>query len=101
MFYTYTTPAIPCSIEGADFEGLEFVRIAIKGARTQIVREIPVEDIDQETGAFVVGLTQEETAALGAGQITIQARLRYQGGAVEPTNKIIKQMGEILDRTVI
>lgn len=99
--WTYTTPAITCNLEGADLTNVDYVRVAVKGARCQVLKQVPIADIDTETGTLVIGLTQEETAALGKGQVTIQARLHYSNGTVEATNKVIRQMDDVLDKVVI
>ena len=65
------------------------------------MRVVPVADIDTETGETAITLTQEETAALGRGQIAIQARVRYMDGTVQATNKVLKDMSEVLDKVVI
>lgn len=99
--YTYTTPSITCELDGAEWSQVDFVRIAVKGKASEIVRVVPVADIDTETGTAVVTLTQEETAQLGKGQIAIQARIRYADGTVQATNKVLKDMNDVLDKVVI
>ena len=99
--YTYTTPTITCTLAGVDFESVDYVRIAIKGKNSMIVRVVLASDFDAETGTTLIMLTQEETAALGEGQVAIQARVRYMDGTVHPSNKIIKAMSEVLDKVVI
>jgi hypothetical protein len=99
--YTYTTPAITCTLEGVDFTNVDYVRVAVKGARCQVLKQVPIEDIDTEEGILVIGLTQEETAALGKGQVTIQARLHYSNGTVQATDKVIRQMDDVLDKVVL
>ena len=99
--YTYTTPTITCKLNGLEFSQVEFVRIAIKGINKKLIKVVPVEDFDTETGETSISLTQEETAALGAGQVEIQARVKYLDGNVQPTNKIKKTMNEIIDKVVI
>lgn len=99
--YTYTTPTITCTLTGVDFASVDYVRIAIKGKGSSIIRVIPVADIDTEEGTAVVELTQEETAELGAGQVAIQGRIHYADGSVQATNKVLKSMNEVLDKVVI
>lgn len=99
--YTYTTPTITCTLSEVVFTNVDYVRIAIKGKNSSVLREIPIADIDTEDGTCTVELTQEETAAFGAGQVTIQARIHYSDGTVQATNKAIKQMSEVLDKVVI
>lgn len=99
--YTYTTPTITCTLAGVDFESVDYVRIAIDGKNASIIRVIPVANIDTEEGIAVVKLTQEETAALGAGQVAIQARIHYMDESVQATNKVIKSMSEVIDKVVI
>lgn len=99
--YTYTTPTITCTLTGVDFASVDYVRIAINGKNSSIIRVIPVADIDTEEGTAVAELTQEETAALGKGQVAIQARVRYLDGTVQATNKVLKDMYTVLDEVVI
>lgn len=99
--YTYTTPTITCTLTGVDFASVDYVRIAIKGKNSSIIRSIPIADIDTEEGTAVVELTQEETAELGAGQVAIQGRIHYTDGSVQATNKVIKSMSEVIDKVVI
>lgn len=99
--FTYTTPSITCTLKKVDFTHVDYVRVAVKSSNESIVREIPVSDIDTVNGVVVVTLTQQETAALGAGQIGIQARIHYEDGSVQPTNKIFKKMEDALDKVVI
>lgn len=99
--YTYTTPTITCTLTGVDFASVDYVRIAIKGKNSSIIRVIPVADIDTEEGTAVVELTQEETTELGAGQVAIQGRIHYTDGSVQATNKVLKTMSEVLDKVVI
>lgn len=99
--YTYTTPTITCTLAGVDFESVDYVRIAINGKNSSIIRVIPVADIDTEEGTAVVELTQEETAALGAGQVAIQGRIHYADGSVQATNKVLKTLNEVIDKVVI
>ena len=99
--YTYTTPTIPCVLDGVDFSQVDYVRIAVESKKSEIVRVVPVSDIDTETGETSIKLTQEETAALGKGQIAIQARVRYLDGTVQATNKVLRDMNDVLDKVVI
>lgn len=99
--YTYTTPTITCTLEDVDFTNVDYVRIAVKGKSGYVLREIEVADIDTTEGTCTVELTQEETAALGEGQVKIQARIRYTDGTVLPTNKVITSMKDVLDKVVI
>lgn len=99
--FTYTTPTITCTLDGVEFSQVDYVRIALKGKSSEIVRVVPVTDIDTETGETAIELTQEETVALGKGQVAIQARIRYTDGTVQATNKVLKDMNEVLDKVVI
>lgn len=99
--YTYTTPTITCTLSEVTFTNVDYVRIAIKGKSSSVLREIPITDIDTAEGTCAVELTQEETAALGEGQVAIQARIHYSDGTVQATNKVLKQMNEVLDKVVI
>lgn len=99
--YTYTTPTITCTLTGIEFSQLDYVRIAVKGKASEIVRVVPISDIDTETGTAYITLTQEETAAFGKGQVAIQARIHYADGTVQATNKVLRDMDDVLDKVVI
>ena len=99
--YTYTTPTITCTLTGLEFSQVDYVRIAIESKGDSLVRVVPAADIDTETGNTAIELTQEETAALGKGQVAIQARVRYLDGTVQATNKVLKDMYNVLDEVVI
>lgn len=99
--FTYTTPTITCTLDGVEFSQVDFVRIAVKGKASEIVRTVPVADIDAETGETCITLTQEETAAFGKGQVAIQARIHYTDGTVQATNKVLRDMDDVLDKVVI
>jgi hypothetical protein len=98
--YTYTTPTITCTLAGVEFGQVDVVRIAIKG-KCEVLRIVPAADIDAETGELSVKLTQEETASIGCGQISIQARVRYIDGTVQATNKVLSEMCDVIDKVVI
>lgn len=99
--YTYTTPTITCTLEGVEWSQVDYVRIAVESKKFELVRVVPVSDIDTETGETSIVLTQEETASLGKGQVAIQARVRYADGTVQATNKVLRDMNEVLDKVVI
>lgn len=101
--YRYTTPTIRCTLNGIDFSVVQFVRIAIKGNRTLIVRQIPVSEIDTETGLATIRLTQEETAKIGYSdsEIEIQGRVKYADGTVQPTTRVRSSLYDVLDKVVI
>lgn len=99
--YTYTTPTITCTLTGLELSQVDCVRIAIESKGYSLVRVVPAADIDTETGNTAIELTQEETAALGKGQVAIQARVRYLDGTVQATNKVLKDMYNVLDEVVI
>lgn len=99
--YTYTTPTITCTLTGLEFSQVDYVRIAIESKGYSLVRVVPAADIDTETGNTAIELTQEETAALGKGQVAIQARVHYLDGTVQATNKVLKDMYNVLDEVVI
>ena len=99
--YTYTTPTITCTLEGVEWSQVDYVRIAVESKKFELVRVVPVADIDTETGETSIVLSQEETASLGKGQVAIQARVRYADGTVQATNKVLKDMRDVLDKVVI
>ena len=75
--------------------------MAVESKHCELLRIVPVADIDTETGELNIVLTQEETASLGKGQVAIQARVRYADGTVQATNKVFKDMRDVLDKVVI
>lgn len=101
--YRYTTPSITCTLRGLDFSYVALVRIAIRGGRNLIVREISIEEINANAGAIVVNLTQEETASLGndSAQVEIQGRVKYTDGSVQATNTARAPLSDVLDKVVI
>lgn len=99
--YTYTTPTVTITLTDVEFEFVDFVRVAVKGSGKVITRNLTVEDIDTETGQASFRLTQEETAAIGAGIVSIQARIRYVDGTVSATNKVVQKIEDVIDRVVI
>ena len=99
--FTYTTPTITCTLTGVEFSQVDYVRIAVESKRHEILRVVPIADIDTETGNAAIKLTQEETAALGKGQVAIQARVHYADGTVQATNKVLRDMDNVLDEVVI
>ena len=99
--YTYTTPTITCVLDGVVWEQVDYVRVAVESKHCELLRIVPVADIDTETGELNIVLTQEETAQLGKGQVAIQARVRYADGTVQATNKVLKDMRDVLDKVVI
>lgn len=107
--YTYTTPTIPCTIKGvSNWDHVSFVRLAIKGQCTKLIREIPIADItvtqqqDQSyIGEFTAHLSQEETAQLKSGVLGIQARIKYDDDSVLPTNIVGKRLDDVIDKVVI
>ena len=107
--YTYTTPTIPCTIKGVlNWDHVSFVRLAIKGQCTKLIREIPIADItvtelEDHTfvGEFTVELSQEETAQLKSGILGMQARIKYDDDSVLPTNIVGKRLEDVIDKVVI
>lgn len=99
--WTYTTPTITCTLNGVEFSQVDYVRIAIKSKCSEIVKIVPRAEFDTETGNASIKLTQEETASLGKGEVGIQARVRYLDGTVQATNKVLKNVNEVLDKVVI
>ena len=97
--YTYTTPTITCTLEGVDFSLVNYVRIAIGEGKKVIVRTVEPSEITDNTAT--IKLTQEETAELGGGMVTIQARVLYLDGTVQATNRVQKPMSEVIDKVVI
>lgn len=99
--YTYTTPTITCTFAGVEFDQIDYARVDLKGKSYEILKVIPVSDIDTETGTTDIVLTQEETAAFGKGKLSIQARIHYIDGTVQATNIVYKNIDEVLDKVVI
>ena len=102
--YRYTTPTIPCKLEGVDFSRVDYVRIAMDGKNgvcdEPLIREVPAADFNEE-GVALVRLTQEETAAFEEGPIYMQCRIRFLDGNVLPTKKIKTTMEDVIDKVVI
>lgn len=99
--YRYTTPTITCKLSGVDFANVDYVRIAVEGRNTAIVREIPAEEFTD--GKTDIKLTQEETADLGPGDdtIKIQGRIKYADGTVQATSMANATLHDVLDKVVI
>ena len=76
--FTYTTPTITCTLTGVEFSQVDYVRIAVKGKASEIVRVVPISDIDTETGTAYITLTQEETALYKHAYTTRMARYKLQ-----------------------
>lgn len=98
--YNYTTPTITVTMAGVVFADVNYVRLALVGENASLLREIPASDFGEKGQAYV-SLTQEETAAFGEGNVYIQARIIYQDGTIQPTNKVTAKMRDILDKVVI
>lgn len=101
MMYTYTTPTVTIRLTDVEFEFVDFVRVAVKGSGKAIIHTIAAEEIDTETGEVSFRLTQEETAIIGVGMVTIQARIRYVDGTVSATNKVVQKIEDVIDKVVI
>lgn len=99
--YRYTTPTIPCELTDVAWSQVDYVRIAVEGRNALIVRIVPATEFTD--GATSIKLTQEETADLGAenDNIRIQARIRYNDGTVQATNKVKTTLLDVLDKVVI
>lgn len=105
--YRYTTPTIPCKLEGVNFAAVDYVRVALEGkesghgqAKKTVVHQIPASDFDDE-GVCLLRLTQEETAAFGEGSVYIQCRVKFRDGNVLSTKKIITTISDVIDKAVI
>ncbi len=99
-WFTYTTPTITFTLTNINYTNVEYVRMAFKG-ETKVIREVDVADIDTEAGTFSVTLTQQETANLGPGSITMQGRIFYSDGTVQPTKQTVQSMQRIIDEEII
>ena len=75
--FTYTTPTITCTLTGVEFSQVDYVRIAVKGKASEIVRVVPISDIDTETGTAYITLTQEETV-MAARRPSVRGRSLYK-----------------------
>lgn len=98
--YTYTTPTLTCTLTGVTWANVELVRLALKG-KINIVREIPVSEVDTETNTVTIRLTQEETANLSPGKLVVQARIKYLDGTVQASDKYATMMDAVIDKVVI
>lgn len=99
--YTYTTPTITCTFENAEFTNADYIRVVIGDGKACVIRQIPIEDVDIENSKAIITLTQIETAKIGSGTAAIQARIHYNDGTVVGTNKVFKQLHDMLDKVVI
>ena len=101
--YRYTTPTLPITIEGLDFTEVDYFRIAIELGQTELLFVVPADDetVDAETNTIYVSLTQEQTAALKEGLAKVQARIKYNSGAVQATNMASVAVNKVLDEVII
>lgn len=83
MFKEYTTPHLQIRLTGAtqDMVDAQFF-VALLGRRGEIRKEAVLED-----NLLNIDLTQDDTAALGAGQVFIEVTC-IQGGRVIKSNTI-------------
>lgn len=99
--YRYTTPTLPIKIEGIDYETVDLIRIAIEQKGIEMLKEVTPEAVDPETSTIYIPLTQEETAALSTGFAEVQARIKFNSGAVLATNKVKLSVNDVLDEVII
>ena len=66
--YTYTTPTITCVLEGVEWSQVLFVRIAVESKKYELVRIVPVADIDTEEDWRVAELKFRQVAYIRACQ---------------------------------
>ena len=100
--YRYTTPTLPITIEDIDFDVVLF-RIAIEQGNTEILKVVMPDDasVDAEHNTIYVPLTQEETAMFKKGNSEVQARVKFESGAVLATNKANMTIRDVLDEVII
>lgn len=103
--YRYTTPTLPVRITGFDYSDVDVFRIKLKQEKSNvsILKEVEADDshVDAENNKVYVPLTQEETASFKKGNVSIQARIKFNNGAVEATNEISLTVKQVLDEVII
>ena len=101
--YRYTTPTLPITIDGLDFDDVNLFRIAIEQGNTEILKVVNADDpsVDTEHKTIYVPLTQEETASFKDGMVQIQARIKFENNSVLATNKVSLPVKDVLDEVII
>ena len=101
--YRYTTPTLPITIDGLDFDDVSLFRIAIEQGSTEILKVVNADDpnVDAEHKTIYVPLTQEETASFKNGMMQIQARIKFENNSVLATNKVSLPIKDVLDEVII
>ena len=102
--YRYTTPTLPVTRDGVDFDDVSVFRIAIEQGSTELLKVIDSDDpsVDAEHKTIYIPLTQEETASFKEGHhVQIQARIKYVNGTVLATNMVSIPVKNVLDEVII
>ena len=101
--YRYTTPTLPITIDGLDFDDVSLFRIAIEQGSTEILKVVNADDpsVDTQHKTIYVPLTQEETAGFKDGTVQIQARIKFTNNSVLATNKVSLSVRDVLDEVII
>lgn len=101
--YRYTTPTLPITIDGIDFEEVTLFRVAIEQDDIELLKVINIDDpsVDAERKTIYVSLTQEETASMDDGPVDVQARIKFTNGSVLATNKATLSIKDVLDEVII
>ena len=101
--YRYTTPTLPITIDGLDFDDVSLFRIAIEQGSTEILKVVNADDpsVDAQHKTIYVPLTQEETAGFKDGTVQIQARIKFTNNSVLATNKVALSVKDVLDEVII
>ena len=101
--YRYTTPTLPITIDGLDFDDVSLFRIAIEQGNTEILKVVNADDpsVDAQHKTIYIPLTQEETASFKDGMVQIQARIKFENNSVLATNKVSLPVKDVLDEVII
>lgn len=101
--YRYTTPTLPVTIDGIDFDDVILFRIAIEQGNVEMLKVVNADDpnVDAQHNTIYVPLTQEETATFHDGTVAIQARVKFDNGHVLATNKVSLSVKDVLDEVII
>lgn len=101
--YRYTTPTITLKISEIDFSEVALFRVAFEKDDYQLIKEITPSDtgVDSEARTIMIELTQEETAAMSVGVVSIQMRIKFNSGRVAATETVTRAIKDVIDEAVI
>lgn len=101
--YRYTTPTLPVTISGIDFNDVDKFRISIEQNNVELLKIVAANDpaVDAQHKTIYVPLTQEETSGFGAGTVAVQARVVFTNGSILATEKATLSVKDVLDEVII